>query len=67
MDLTPEDRAVIEAGLFDGDLTEALLHRISLATKENLHMITLDTAAISAHARMAALMEAEAPPQAVAI
>ncbi len=66
LDLSSADRALIEAGLFDDDLTAARLHQISLATKENLHMVTLDTAAISAHARMAALMDTAAPPQGVA-
>ena len=66
MDLSAADRALVEATVFDADLTEPLLHRISLAKGENLHAITLDVATISAHARMSALLDAAPAPQVAA-
>ncbi len=66
LDLSAEDRALLEQELFDADLTEGLLHRISLAGRENLHMVTLDVATISAHARLSALIgDTATTPQAL--
>lgn len=55
LDLAAEERDLIAAELFTGDLSEKLLHRISLARSENLHAVNLDVTTISAHARMSAL------------
>lgn len=65
LDLSEEERALIEEGLFDDQLTEKRLHLIALRESENLRTVALDVATISAHARMAALTEgAPAPPPA---
>lgn len=66
IDLSAEDRAVLTGGLFDDSFTERDLHRATLAKGENLHTITLDVSTISAHARMAALMDATPAPQVAA-
>lgn len=58
LDLSPEDRETIAEGLFDETLTERALHLVSLRDGENLHVVSLDTSAISAHARVAALVDA---------
>ena len=58
LDLSPAERALITETLFDDTLTERALHHVSLREGENLRSIALDVSTLSAHARMAALMEA---------
>jgi len=55
--LDPEERRMIREGLFDDQVTETTLHLVALRENENLRMIALDVASISAHARMTALLE----------
>jgi hypothetical protein len=55
--LDPEERRMIREGLFDDQVTEKTLHLVALRENENLRMIALDVASISAHARMTALLE----------
>lgn len=57
LDLAPEEKRLIEEGLFDATFTEALLHRITLRQNENLRHVAFDASTLSAHARMAALMQ----------
>lgn len=57
LDLTEAERDLLAAELFAEDLTEADLHRVSLREAKNLRAITLDTRAVSAHARMAAVLD----------
>ncbi len=54
--LTPEERAIIEAGLFRAPLTEKLLHRINASQDEFLREIMLDARSVSAHARLEAAL-----------
>jgi len=61
LDLTDEEQALIDAQLFDVELTEALLHRVSLRKNETLHSVAFDARNLSAHARMAALVKTRAP------
>lgn len=56
LSLTPAERAIIENGLFQHPLTEQLLHRINQSQNVFLRDITLDTRAVSAHARLAAAL-----------
>lgn len=58
--LDADEQRMIRAGLFDDHLTERMLHLVGLRENENLRVISLDTATISAHARMAALLERQA-------
>ncbi len=57
LDLDPRDRADIKETLFNDRVTEDRLHQVTLRTQKNLHSIAIDTSEISAHARMAALMD----------
>lgn len=57
LDLAPEEKRLIEDDLFDATFTEALLHRITLRQNENLRHVAFDASTLSAHARMAALMQ----------
>ena len=57
LDLTEDERALIESKLFDEDLTEARLLDVNFAESTFLRDTVLDPAQISAHARMQALME----------
>jgi hypothetical protein len=61
LDLDPADRQVIRSGLFDDTLSEAALHKVCLRERRNLRSIMLDAREITAHARMAALMEGKGP------
>ena len=61
VDLDPGDRAVIEQGLFSDDFSERQLHLVTLRERANLRSVAIETDAISAHARMAALMESGDP------
>lgn len=58
LDLTPQERAMLQSELFDDEFSEGQLHKITLRDGVNLHSVTLDVGTISAHARMAALMDA---------
>lgn len=58
--LDPEERRMIRQGVFDAQLTERKLHLAGLRENENLRTIALDTATISAHARMTALLDGQA-------
>ena len=58
--LDAQEQQMIREGLFDDQLTERKLHLISLRENQNLRSISLNTATISAHARMAALLERQA-------
>lgn len=59
MALTKEDRAVLEE-LFDATLTERDLHRANLRRDDVIRDIRIDASGVSAHARLAAWMEAQA-------
>lgn len=54
-----EQRMILE-GLFDDQLTERKLHLVGLRENETLRTIALNTATISAHARVTALLERQA-------
>jgi hypothetical protein len=58
--LDAEERWMIRAGLFDDQLTERKLHLVGLRENEALRSVSLDTATISAHARMTALLDGQA-------
>jgi hypothetical protein len=57
--LSTEDRAILQAGLFDADLTErdllAVNHRDSLYLRD----IAQEARAVSAHSRLAAALAAK--------
>lgn len=57
LDLDTEDRALIEAGLFDADLTERMLHAVNLREDVYLREARIEAAGVSAHARLAAALE----------
>lgn len=57
LDLTVAERALIRQTLFEAPLTEAAMHRRSLAQAKSLHAVALEVRSIPAHARMAALTE----------
>ena len=50
------EAALLRETLFQPPLTEQALHRITLASDEQIHDIAFDPRAVSAHARLAALM-----------
>lgn len=58
--LDTDERQMIREGVFNTQLTERKLHLVGLRENENLRTIALDTATISAHARMTALLEGQA-------
>jgi hypothetical protein len=58
--LSAQEEAMIRSTLLTGDLSEAALWRANARTGEMLRMVTLDTAAVSAHARLQALMARQA-------
>jgi hypothetical protein len=58
--LDADERRMIREGLFDDQLTERKLHLVGLRENENLRTISLNTATISAHARMTALLDRQA-------
>jgi hypothetical protein len=58
--LDAAEQRMIRQGLFDDQLTERQLHLVSLRENENLRTISLNTATISAHARMTALLDQQA-------
>ena len=55
LDLSARERALIRATLFTPPLTEAAMHRLTLARNQAVHDLPQRLNAISAHARMAAL------------
>lgn len=55
LDLTAPERVLIRDALFAPPLTEAAMHRLSLARSEPIHTVALEVRTIPAHARMAAL------------
>ncbi len=54
--LSAEEERLIRETLFQPPLTERALHRINLAQDEQVRDMALDLRAISAHARLAAMM-----------
>lgn len=58
--LDAEEQRMIRDGLFDDQLTERSLHLVGLRENEMLRSVSLDTATISAHARMTALLDGKA-------
>lgn len=61
LDLNEAERALIDSQLFDETLTEEQLHLVTLREGKNLRSVVIDASEISAHARMAAIMEAQTP------
>lgn len=57
LDLSAAERAIIADLLFQDDLTERSLHLTGLRENDTLHSIALDARGVSAHARMAALLD----------
>lgn len=63
LDLDERDRALIHAELFDEGLSEGLLHTANLRENLFLRSVVFDTRGVTAHARLAAILEApEAAP-----
>lgn len=56
LDLTSEERDIIQAGLFQPPLNERTLQRINQSQNVFLRDIPLDSRAVSAHARLAAAL-----------
>jgi hypothetical protein len=54
--LTPAEEALLRERLFTGGLTEDVLYRANFRSDQTLRVVSLDTAAVSAHARLAAMM-----------
>lgn len=63
LELTGEERALIEETLFQPPLSERDLQKISLARKFEVHDIALDAGQVSGHARLAAMMTARSDGQ----
>ena len=59
LDLSEAERALIEGQLFDDTLTEEQLQLVTLREGKNLRSTVIEASGISAHARMAAMMEAQ--------
>ncbi|WP_299785787.1 hypothetical protein [uncultured Marivita sp.] len=64
--LAADERALIEAELFDADFTERQLHTANLREDVYLRAVTFDARGVSGHARLAALLDAPAPQEAPA-
>lgn len=63
LELSEPDRALIRAELFDEAVSERMLHGANLRENVFLRSIVYDTRGVTAHARLAALLEApEAAP-----
>lgn len=60
LSLGPEDRAMIRAELFDEEFTERRLQTANLRENVFLRSVVYDTRGVTAHARLAALLEAPA-------
>jgi hypothetical protein len=66
LSLSPEERALIAAELFDEAFTERLLHRANLREDVYLRSVSFDSRGVSGHARLAALLDGPAPQEAPA-
>jgi hypothetical protein len=55
--LTAPEEALLRDGLFQPPLDERALHKITLAGNEGVHAVELEMRAVSAHARLAAMMD----------
>lgn len=62
VDLDAGDRAILDHGLFDADLTERDLLAANAFQDRYIRDITQEARAVSAHARLAAALEARAVP-----
>lgn len=60
--LSPAEEALVRTALFAGPLTETALFTANQRLGRMLRMVSLDTAAIPAHARLAALMARASAP-----
>lgn len=58
--LTPEDRAIIQDGLFDEDFTERNLFLANQREGVSFRSVTFEARGVSAHARLAAFLETTA-------
>lgn len=63
LDLAAGERAMISDALFDDLVSEMSLHAVALRSRQNLRSVTMEAAEISAHARMAALMDSATAPR----
>ena len=63
LDLSRDERALVESTLLQPPLTERELQKIGLARKIALHDIGLEARDVSAHARLAAMMAARSGAQ----
>lgn len=59
--LDAQDRQALRR-VFDAELTEERLHRVSLATKTPLRQVTFDARGASGHRRLVAALAARAVP-----
>lgn len=66
LSLTPEERDLIAAELFDEEFTERLLHTANLREDVYLRSVSFDARGVSGHARLAALLDSPAPQEAPA-
>ncbi len=55
--LTPGERDALRAGLFDAEFTESQLLRANLREDVSMRSVTFDARGVSAHARLAALLD----------
>ena len=58
LDLDAEDRAILEETLFDGDLTERMLHDVNMREGQPIREVRIEARSVSAHARLAAALKA---------
>jgi hypothetical protein len=56
MDLDPEDRAILQEGLFDEELTERMLHEANMREGQPIREVRIEARSVSAHARLAAAL-----------
>ena len=59
VDLNEEERGLFD-GLFDDDLTEKSLYKAHLRLEQNIRVVKIEAQGISAHARLAAVLENQA-------
>jgi hypothetical protein len=57
VDLDPEDRAILEEGLFDEDFTERMLHDVNMREDQPIREVRIEARSVSAHARLAAALK----------
>lgn len=60
LDLDPEDRAILEETLFDEAFTERMLHDVNMRQDQPIRQVRIEARSVSAHARLAAALEARA-------